>query len=100
MMLSLIFFVVAIGAGLFYWLYTREEKRSATGKSRLATWRLLLATLFGLVALFAGGCSLLLVPSALRGDQYVDAGAILVLGGIPFAVSAFIWWLSLRRGKS
>jgi uncharacterized membrane protein len=99
-MLSLIFLVVAIGAGLFYWLNTREKKRVESGQSRLATWRLVLATLFGLVALFAGGCSLALIPSAMRGDQYVDSGAILVLGGVPFAVSAFIWWLSLRRGKS
>lgn len=85
--------------GLFLWLKSREQKRGEAGQSRLATWRLVFASVFGLVALFSGGCSLLFVPSAIQGDQYVDSAAILVLGGIPFAVAAFIVWLSLRRGN-
>jgi uncharacterized membrane-anchored protein len=92
-----ILLLLAIGAGLFFWLRSREGKRLAAGQSVLATWRLVLASVFGLVALFAGGCSLLFVPDALKGNQYVDPVAILIVGGIPFAVAALIVWLSLRR---
>ncbi len=89
-----------LGVGLFYWLRERERKRGADGQSRLATWRLVFASIFGLVALFAGGCSLLFVPDAIQGNQYVDPIAILVIGGIPFALAALLLWLSLRRGNS
>ncbi|NMD07576.1 MAG: hypothetical protein GYA66_06330 [Phyllobacteriaceae bacterium] len=91
--------LILIGGGIYYWLASREKKRVEAGQSRLATWRLLLASVFALVALFSGGCSLLFVPSAIRGDQYVDPAAVLVLGGVPFAVAALILWLSLRRGN-
>lgn len=88
-----------VGVGLFMWLLTRERKRAEGGQSRLATWRLVIAAVFGLVALFSGGCSLLFVPAAIKGDQYVDPAAILVIGGVPFVVAALILWLSLRRGN-
>lgn len=91
--------LILIGGGIYYWLASREKKRVEAGQKRLATWRLLLASVFALVALFSGGCSLLFVPSAIRGDQYVDPAAVLVLGGVPFAVAALILWLSLRRGN-
>jgi uncharacterized membrane protein YbhN (UPF0104 family) len=94
-----ILLMLAIGAGLFFWLRSREGKRQAAGQTSLATWRLVLASVFGLVALFSGGCSLLFVPDAVNGNPYVDPMAILVTGGIPFAVAAFIVWLSLRRGN-
>lgn len=92
-----ILLMLAIGVGLFFWLRSREGKRQAEGQSTLATWRLVLASVFGLIALFAGGCSLLFVPDALKGNQYIDPVAILVIGGIPFAIAALIVWLSLRR---
>lgn len=91
--------LVLVGAGIFHWLRSREEKRTVAGQPRLSTWRLVLATIFGLVALFAGGCSMLFVPAAMQGDIYASPMAILIIGGIPFAVAAFIVWLSLRRGN-
>ena len=94
-----ILLMLAIGVGLFFWLRSREGKRQAAGQTSLATWRLVIASVFGLVALFAGGCSLLFVPDALKGNQYVDPVAILILGGIPFVIAALIVWLSLRRGN-
>jgi hypothetical protein len=87
-----------LGVGLFLWLRSREQQRATTGKSRLATWRLALASLAALVTIFAGGCSLIFLPDALSGNRYIDPTAVLVIGGIPFAIAAFIWWLSLRRG--
>jgi uncharacterized membrane protein len=97
---SLVLVVIAIGAGLFYWLHSREKKREASGQSRLATWRLMLATLFGLIALFAGGCSLAFLPTALGGDAYVPVTLVLVIGVLPCGLAILFWWLSLRRGKS
>ena len=91
--------LAAVGIGSFYWLLTRERQRSEAGQTRLATWRLVFAAVFGLIALFSGGCSLLFVPSAVRGDQYVDPVVILVIGGVPFAIAALVVWLSLRRGN-
>ncbi|MFO1034824.1 MAG: hypothetical protein U1E15_12400 [Hyphomicrobiales bacterium] len=88
-----------IGAGIFIWLNAREKTRAEKGETRLAAWRLLLAAVFGLVALFSGGCSLLFLPSAFRGDQYADFAVIGVLGGIPFAVAALLIWLLLHRWK-
>jgi hypothetical protein len=90
---------ILLGIGIFLWLRAREQKRGEAGQPRLATWRLVFAAIFGLVALFAGGCSLLFVPDAVKGNQYIDPMAILVIGGIPFAVAALIVWLSLRRGN-
>jgi len=90
---------VVVGIGLFLWLQAREKQRALAGQSRLAVWRLVIAAIAGLVMLFSGGCSLMLVPDAMRGNQYVDPIAILVVGGVPFAVGLFIWWLSLRRGN-
>lgn len=90
---------LAVGIGAFLWLRNREVNRAAEGQNRLATWRLLLASFFGLIALFAGGCSLLFVPDAMKGNQYIDPVAILIIGGIPFAIATLIVWLSLRRGS-
>lgn len=97
--LLLLLAFLLLGVGMFNWLRERERKRGAAGQSRLATWRLVLAAIFGLVALFAGGCSLIFVPDALQGNQYIDPIAILVVGGIPFALAALLLWLSLRRGN-
>jgi hypothetical protein len=89
--------VLLLGIGVFLWLKAREDKRAAKGETRLATWRLVVASVFGLIALFSGGCSLFFLPNV--GNQYVDPAAILIVGGIPFAIAAFILWLSLRRGN-
>jgi uncharacterized membrane protein YbhN (UPF0104 family) len=89
-----------LGVGIFYWLRERERKREAAGLPRLATWRLVFASAFALIALFSGGCSLLFVPDAVRGNQYIDPTAVLVIGGIPFAVAVVLLWLFLLRGKS
>ena len=89
--------LIAIGLGLFYWLNKREEGRAARGESKLATWRLAVASVFGLLALFSGGCSLLFLGS--MDGQYVDFPAILIIGGIPFLIAGLIVWLSLRRGN-
>ena len=77
----------------------REQARAEKGEPRLATWRILIASFFGLVVLFSGGCSLLFLPDALSGNQYIDPIAVLIIGGIPFAIACFIVWLSLRRGN-
>ena len=97
--MTALFFIglIAVGGGLFFWLFRREENRKAAGLPRLSTWRLVIAAIFGLVALFSGGCSLLFVPDALKGNQYIDPVAVLVIGGIPFAVSCLIVLLSLWR---
>lgn len=89
-----------IGSGIFYWLSQREKRRVADGQPRLAPWRLVFAALFGLVALFSGGCSLFFSLDALKSNPYVTFPAIMIVGGIPFVISIFLWWLSMRRGKS
>lgn len=91
--------LVVCGAILFFVLQRREQGLADKGSPRLATWRIILATVFGLVALFAGGCSLVFLPDALSGNQYIDPVAVLIIGGIPFAIACFIVWLSLRRGN-
>ena len=93
--LLIICIFLLIGAGIFLWLNAREKTRAEKGEPRLAVWRLLLASVFGLVALFSGGCALFFLPSAIKGDQYVDFTVVSILGGIPFAVAAlFVWLLS------
>lgn len=91
--------LLVCGGILFYVLQRREQDRAKTGKTRLATWRLVIAAFFGLVALFAGGCALVFLPDTMRGAQYIDLTTVLIVGGIPFAVALFIVWLSLRRGN-
>ena len=92
---EIVFVLLAIG--IFLWLLSREKKRAEKGGSRLANWRLVLATIFAMVALFSGGCSLLFIPDAIKGTQYIDPAAVLMIGGVPFAISVLLLWLSLRR---
>lgn len=96
-----VFIVVLIVCGgiLFSWLLRRDQDRVRKGETRIATWRLVLATFFGLIGLFAGGCSLIFLPDAMRGAQFIDLTTVLIVGGIPFAVALLIVWLSLRRGN-
>lgn len=90
--------IIIVAAGLL-WLFFehREKARAAAGKSRLATWRLAIASLAVLIAIFSGGCSLVFLPEAVTGNQYIDPVAILIIGGIPFAIAVLIWWLCMRR---
>lgn len=76
-----------------------DQQNGAPRQKRLPVWRLLIAIVFGLIALFSGGCSLLMIPDVLRGGQYIDWSVVAVIGGVPFAVSSFIVWLSLRAGN-
>ena len=91
------FVFLFLGIGIFLWLMSREKKRAEKGESRLANWRLVLATIFAMVALFSGGCSLLFIPDAIKGTQYVDPAAVLIIGGVPFAIAVLLLWLSLKR---
>lgn len=99
MMSGWLLIVILIGVGIFVLLLNREKARAAKGESRLATWRLILAALFGLVALFSGGCSLLFIPDLSSSNMYVDGTTVAVIGGIPFAIACLVVWLSLRRGN-
>jgi hypothetical protein len=91
--------IAVVVVGLIWWLLEfRERKRALAGAPRLATWRLIFAAVFALVALFSGGCSLLLLGDLTRGSQqYIDVPTVLIIGGIPFAVSLLIWWLFMWR---
>jgi uncharacterized membrane-anchored protein len=93
--ISLILLLLA--GGIWFFLSSREGKRSEQGLPRHSGIRLFFATLAILLTIFAGGCSLLFLPDALSGNQYIDPIAVLVIGGIPFALGVLIWWLSLRR---
>jgi uncharacterized membrane-anchored protein len=97
-MFSIALFIVVAAALLWLFLEYREKARAAAGKSRLATWRLAIASLAALVTIFSGGCSLVFLPEAVTGNPYIDPVAILIIGGIPFAIAVLIWWLSMRRG--
>lgn len=89
--------IVAVVAGIWAALNWRENARAAKGLPRHSGIRLVVAAAALLLLVFSGGCSLLFVPAAVRGDQYVDPMAVLVLGGIPFAVGVLLFWLSMRR---
>ncbi|NJM29663.1 MAG: hypothetical protein HC855_05795 [Rhizobiales bacterium] len=86
-----------LGVGVFLFLRSREQQRAGKGQPVLATWRLALASFAALVLLFSGGCSLVFLPEAVTGNPYIDPMAILMIGGVPFAVALLIWWLSMRR---
>jgi hypothetical protein len=89
-----------LGVGFFLWRLSREKAIAAAGGTRIAGWRLVIASFMLLVLIFSGGCSLMFMPDAISGNQYVDPVAILVIGGIPFAIALLIFWLSLRRGTA
>jgi hypothetical protein len=97
---SIVGIILLVGLGIWWVLNTREKQRAAQGLSSFPGWRTLLAALVALVLLFSGGCTLLILPDALRGTQYVDLTAVAVIGGIPFMISAFLLWLILHRRTS
>jgi EamA domain-containing membrane protein RarD len=97
-MFAVVALLILLAIGIFLWLRSREQKRR--GLSALPGWRLVLATIFSLVALFAGGCGLLYLPDALGGSQYIDPIAVLMIGGVPFLISSLLTWALLRRGTN
>jgi hypothetical protein len=95
---SFVVLFLLLGVGLFFWLRSREQQRRAKGQPALPAWRLALASVAALITIFSGGCSLIFVPDAVSGNRYIDPMAVLVIGGVPFAIAAFVWWLCMRRG--
>ena len=55
-----------------------------------------------LLALFAGGCSLLIIADLLSGVQssYVGIEAVLLIGILPAAFGALIAWLCFRKPRN
>jgi uncharacterized membrane protein len=86
---------LVIAVGLFLFLRNREKRRAEAGQPALANWRLLLATVAAMVALFSGGCSLVFA-----GGFPNDSGVlhvVFLIGVLPCLVAIFVFWLSMRR---
>ncbi len=79
-------------------LEQREKGRAAAGQPRHSFIRLIFAAIALLMMLLSGGCALIFIPDALKGNQYVSFEAIVALAGIPFVVALLIFWLAMRRG--
>lgn len=92
------FFIIGplLLVGVLWWLLERHERRrAADGKPRHSGGRLLLASAAILLALFAGGCSLLFGLNA--DGQYVNGATIAIIGGIPFLVGLLWSRVTLAR---
>jgi uncharacterized membrane protein YdbT with pleckstrin-like domain len=99
-MISTILIGIIVAAGLWWFLDSREKRRVNSGLPRHSALRLVVAVVFALVAIFSGGCSLAFLYSLSSGpQQYISVPAVLVIGGVPFVISAFIWWLCMRRNS-
>ena len=72
-------------------------------KPKLTIIRWIFAVIGALLATFAGGCSLLILGDlASRGrwsDNYVSVEIVLLIGGVPFLLGVFIWWLAVKAGR-
>ena len=72
-------------------------------KPKLTIIRWFFAVIGALLAIFAGGCSLLILGDlASRGrwsDNYVSVEIVLLIGGVPFLLGVFIWWLAVKAGR-
>jgi hypothetical protein len=95
MLALMILGLVLLGIVIFVLLDRHEKRRLAAGSPRHSGLRLAFGTFALLTMLFAGGCSLLFAIN--MDGTYVTLPAIMVLGGPPFAVGLFVWWLSMRR---
>ena len=84
-----------LGAVLWFLLDRHEKRRAAAGLARRSGLRLIFAAAGLLAFLFAGGCSLLFLAN--RDGTYVTLPAIATLGGPPFVIGLFVWWLAMRR---
>lgn len=93
--------VAVIAIAHFALTIAREKRRATEGKSRFGVIRMLLAAVAAGVAIFSGGCSLFFLAdlSVTGPQQYLDWTVVLIVGGIPFAIAALIWWLSMWRGN-
>ncbi len=71
---------------------------------KLTVIRWIFAVVGGLIMVFCGGCSLLLLGDlAMRGKwqaNYVSVDAVLAIGGIPFLLGLLIWWLAVKVGRT
>jgi Na+/melibiose symporter-like transporter len=86
-----------VAVGVFLFLRRREFKRVEAGETRVASWRLALATLAVMVALFSGGCSVLFM-SAFPNDSSIGP-LILLFGVLPCLIAILVFWLSMRRKR-
>ena len=72
-------------------------------KPKLSIVRWIFAVVGALLAMFAGGCSLLLLGElAAKGRwqaDYVSVDMVLVIGGVPFLLGVLIWWLAVKVGR-
>ena len=81
-----------------------NEPSHESEKPKLTVIRWIFAIFGGLIMLFCGGCTLvLLAEMASKGkwrDNYVSVEMILVIGGVPFLFGLLIWWLAVKAGRS
>jgi hypothetical protein len=64
--------------------------------------RLFFAIVGGLTMLVSGGCSIGLLPDAMRsggGELHIDQYAVMVFGGVPFLIGLVIFLLALKAGR-
>ena len=87
-------------AVIWFVLNLMEKGRAASGQPRRSAVRLVFVATALLVMLFTGGCALIFIPDAMKGNQYVGFDVIGILAGIPFAVALLIFWLAMRRGPT
>ncbi len=93
--------LLGLATVLWFLLERHENRRALAGKPRHSSLRLVIAAVALLLLLFAGGCSLLFISDMSRpGPTYVTWEAVAIIGGIPFALGLFIFWLAMRRTTS
>jgi hypothetical protein len=92
-------FAAAVAA-IWFILNLIEKGREAKGLPRHSGLRLVFAAAFLLVMIFTGGCALIFLPDALKGDQYISLGLVAGLAGIPFAVALLLFWALMRRDRT
>ncbi len=88
----------AVVAVIWFLFNLREKSRAEAGKPRHSAIRLVFAAIALLAMIFTGGCALILIPDAMKGNQYVGFDLIGILAGIPFAIALLVFWLAMRRG--
>jgi uncharacterized membrane protein len=89
-----------VAAVIYALLRYRENVLAGSGGQRLAGWRLILATFAAMVALFTGGCALMLLPQAATGHLAANVRVVLLIGGLPFLIAVLVFWFSMRRPRS
>jgi hypothetical protein len=100
-MISIIVGLIVLAVVLWFAFNYREGLRMKRGQPRHSGLRLVFAAVGACLAIFSGGCSLFLLGDLLmRGpQQYMGWEVVAIVGGIPFAIATFIWWLSMRRAR-